>query len=449
MFIDENWAKLTPEQKRQKRFDLMLKPRGIKFDSTQAEKNYHTRMQRLIDVYQVKEPDRVPVSFMASVLGSGRYGINGKTAMNDYNKLVEVWGKFNDEYSERLDAFTAPMMVLPAPVYDILDFKLYVYPGHGLPDSALSHQFVETEIMRDDEYDWLIRDPSDYFLRVYMPRVFGVFKPLEQLHPLFSTVELPHSFFSPFASPEFKEMWQKFDKIAGELSRWGSIVGRYSMRGVEMGFPVMSMGAFGKAPFDTLGDTLRGTRGIMKDMYSQPQKLLAALDRIADMTINAILTTANKTGGLIASFPLHKAADGWMSQKQFDTFYWASFKKVIDACINEGIIVSNFAEGGYNSRLETVNVFPKGSVHWWFDLTDMAKAKKVLGANCSIQGNVPASLLVTGTPKDVKEYCKRTIDICAPGGGFVLSPGANSDEAKIENIIAMVDAAKEYGVYKK
>ena len=33
-----------------------------------------------------------------------------------------------------------------------------------------------------------------------------------------------------------------------------------------------------------------------------------------------------------------------------------------------------------------------------FDRTDMFKAKKVLGDNACIAGNVPASLLVTGTP---------------------------------------------------
>ena len=77
----------------------------------------------------------------------------------------------------------------------------------------------------------------------------------------------------------------------------------------------------------------------------------------------------------MVTYPLHKGADGWMSQKQFDTFYWPSLKKVMDAFIKEGLIQNMFAEGGYNTRLETVNEFPKGSVCWYFDKTDMAKAK--------------------------------------------------------------------------
>ena len=148
-------------------------------------------------------------------------------------------------------------------------------------------------------------------------------------------------------------------------------------------------------------------------------------------------------------FPLHKGADGWMSDKQFEKFYWPSLKKVIDACIDEGILVSLFAEGSYETRLSSVNEFPKGAVHWMFDKTDMAKAKKALGDKCSISGNVPTSLLLTGTPQQVKEYCRKLIEICAPGGGYILSPGANSDIINIENMRAMVEAAKEYGVYKK
>jgi len=48
-----------------------------------------------------------------------------------------------------------------------------------------------------------------------------------------------------------------------------------------------------------------------------------------------------------------------MSQKQFDRFYWPPLKKLIEAFIKEGLIISIFAEGSYNSRLDSVNEFPK------------------------------------------------------------------------------------------
>lgn len=147
-------------------------------------------------------------------------------------------------------------------------------------------------------------------------------------------------------------------------------------------------------------------------------------------------------------FPLHKGADGFMSDKQFETFYWPSLKKVILALIDEGIMPMLFAEGSYLTRLETVNEFPKGTVTWRFDQTDMATVKKVLGDKCCVSGNVPTSLLSAGTPQQVKEYCRKLIEVCAPGGGYILASGAQPDNAHPDNLRAMMEAAKEYGVYK-
>ena len=39
-------------------------------------------------------------------------------------------------------------------------------------------------------------------------------------------------------------------------------------------------GGFSKAPYDIIGDTLRGTRGIMLDKFRQPEKLLEAMERL-------------------------------------------------------------------------------------------------------------------------------------------------------------------------
>ena len=96
-----------------------------------------------------------------------------------------------------------------------------------------------------------------------------------------------------------------------------------------------------------------------------------------------------------------------------------------------------------------MNEFPKGAVAWYFDQTDMSRAKKVLGDKCSIQGNVPSALLVTGSPADVEERCRQLIEECGEGGGYILSAGANAENPKLENLQAMLAAAKEYGVYKK
>jgi uroporphyrinogen-III decarboxylase len=60
---------------------------------------------------------------------------------------------------------------------------------------------------------------------------------------------------------------------------------------------------------------------------------------------------------------------------------------------------------------------------------------------------VPSSLLAFGAVKDVKEYCRKLIETCAPGGGYVLTGGTAVTEAKPENLRVFMEAAREYGVY--
>ena len=137
-----------------------------------------------------------------------------------------------------------------------------------------------------------------------------------------------------------------------------------------------------------------------------------------------------------------------MSNKQFETFYWPTLKKVMMGLIEEGLVPLLFAEGDYMPRLEIIKDMPRGKVIWYFEVMDMAKAKEGLGDRACIAGNLPVSLLCTGTPQEVKEGCRRLIETCAKGGGYILTGAASMNEGNPENLRAMMEAAKEYGVYK-
>ncbi len=444
--MDPSTSPLTPEAKRQQRIAEWLDTEPIPFVSPQAEKAYLERGRRLIDAYLKKVPDRVPVLVNVGSIPAYTYGLDYRTVSYDYELLLKTWERFNAEHGLELDSYALPQRIFPSRVLDILDYKLYHWPGHGLPAEARGYQYVEGEYMKEEEYDAFLLDPSDFWLRTYLPRVFGVLEPFTGLRSLTHIVELPMTDFTPLARPEIQSGLMALVKAGQEFGRWLQI-GRQAMeKTAASGFPVLRS-SFAKAPFDTLGDTLRGTKGIFLDLYRRPEKVLAAVDRIADLTIRSVIDAARATQTLLIVFPLHKGADGWMNARQFETFYWPSLKKVVDALITEGLLVNLFAEGKFDGRLATVNAFPEGAVSWWFDQTDMAEAKRILGDRCCIQGNVPTSLLVTGTPRQVKDYCRRLIETCAPGGGFILCPGATSDEAKLENLKALVEAAREYGVY--
>ena len=96
----------------------------------------------------------------------------------------------------------------------------------------------------------------------------------------------------------------------------------------DNGFP----GFFGggtKAPFDMVGDTLRGTKGMIIDMYRQPKKVLRALEQVTPLMIKMGVSAAKINGNPVVFIPLHKGADGFMNDEQFKKFYWPSLKDLL------------------------------------------------------------------------------------------------------------------------
>jgi uroporphyrinogen-III decarboxylase len=186
----------------------------------------------------------------------------------------------------------------------------------------------------------------------------------------------------------------------------------------------------------------------MLDMYRQPEKLSRLCEKLLNIQVKKFTRRTDKDTFSMAFTPLHRGSDGFMSLKQFETFYWPYVKRMVNALVELDITPYIIFEGDYTSRLEHVLELPKAKVLCHFDAIDMTRVKAVLGDHTAIMGNVPASLLQTGSVQDVKNYCKKLIDTAGKGGGFVMSPRSAIDEAKPENIQAMIRFTQEYGVYR-
>jgi uroporphyrinogen decarboxylase len=80
---------------------------------------------------------------------------------------------------------------------------------------------------------------------------------------------------------------------------------------------------------------------------------------------------------------------------------------------------------------------------------DIGEVKAYLAGRMCVLGNIDCrNLLVSGTEAEVAETVRETMQLAAPGGGYIIS-SSNSihPNVKPENYIAMVKAAHEYGVY--
>jgi uroporphyrinogen-III decarboxylase len=279
-----------------------------------------------------------------------------------------------------------------------------------------------------------------------MPRSNGALKGLGKLSPITPMVGIPLSYIADFANPEVREAYQKLLEAGLETMKWLNTVGKVSHEALVNGLPAIWGGMSG-APFDMLGDWLRGTHGIMMDMFQRPDKLHEAMAKIVPIAINEVVSTADASACPVVFMPLHKGTGGFMSNKQFEEFYWPTLKQVMLGFINEGLVPLPFAEGDYEPRLDIIKDMPAGSTVWFFEKMDMAKAKKVLGKVSCIAGNVPVTVMTTGTPEDVKKRCRDLIKVCAPGGGYILTASAFMDVGDPENLRAMMAAAKEFGKY--
>jgi uroporphyrinogen-III decarboxylase len=437
----ESW-----EEKREQRFRSWLSPSGVHFASAVAEQGYRARLTRIIRAIQVQEPDRVPCILPAGQFPAPYAGITVRTAMYDYEKLKRAWRKFLYDFDG--DTCVIPgVSVTSGKVHEITKTRISVWPGHGLPEDAGMAQFVEGEYMKADEYDALLKDPADFFMRVYLPRTMEAYEPLRKLPPFKQAFGMPTVFLGACMQPDLQQAFQSIIDAGKELGKFRLAVAEIAKEAQAAGYPLFT-GGFAHAPFDLIGDTLRGTHGVMMDMFRQPGKLQEAMESVTPWIVDGAVSGAIASGVPIIFMPLHKGDDSFMSEKQFETFYWPGLKKVILDLVAEGCVPLLFAEGSYNKRLEAVRDLPERSVIWWFDRTDMARAKKILGDRNCIAGNVPTSLLCTGTPEEIKEHCRKLIDVCGKNGGYILTGGAQVHNTTAENLRALIEAVKQYGVYK-
>jgi uroporphyrinogen-III decarboxylase len=444
--MEKNWANLTWQEKREERFKRWLSPQNIKFVNFEAETLYKQRVTRFIKAIKLEEPDRVPVILPTGNFPAYHAGTDLHTIMYDYGELRRVWLKFMNDFGD-MDACN-PTLAPSGKINEALNSKVSVWPGHGLPLNASMNQSVEGEYMKADEYDLMQTDPSDYHLRINLPRTTGLFESFKKLPPL-RTLQ-GAGWVAALGNPEIRKTFQTLIDLAEEHKRYQTVVQEIGEIALSHGYPTTrGRGPILGAPFDHFADLLRGTHGIAMDMNRQPQKLHEAMEHHLNLSINTSIKNFPMTNCPICMMPLHKGDDTFMSDKQFDTFYWPYLRRVFMAMIDEGLVPMPFAEGRYTKRLKQITDTPKSSVVWWFDQTDMGEAKKILGEISCIVGNVPTSVLMTGTPKQVKENCRNLIENCAGGGGYILGGGASIDKGNIENLHAMMEAAYEYGVYKK
>jgi uroporphyrinogen-III decarboxylase len=407
-----------------------------------SEELYAERKKRVWDAIALKVPDRVPIFLPISVFGAKYGGITLKEAFENATKWYDINEKLLLEYQP--DFFLGPLG-FDMETNAIVGNKLMRWPRHGV-DENTTFQFVEGEHVKAEEYDAFLDNPGEFILRTYLPRVYSGLEGLRYMPSLMSLFTSMGMFFF-IAMPPVAEALENLTKAAKRGSQFMVSTAVFTSRMQPHGFP--SLVGFGsQAPFDIISDYFRGLKGATLDMYRCPDKLLAAQQKFLPYLINSSIAMGRMMPGTISFMALHRGSDGFMSLKQFEIFYWPGLKAILLAMTDAGLTPFVFWEGSWDQRLEYLHELPKGKVVGWFDRTNLFKAKEVIGDTMCICGDMPLSLLQTGTPEQVKAYAKKLIDVVGRGGGFIMGSNIVLDNANPKLVKVWVDFTREYGVYR-
>lgn len=406
---------------------------------------YNERVKRIEDATALQIPDRVPTFFMQEGFPVRYTGLTYQEAFYDQNKWLAANEKTIVDFNPDMYITPRAGVYAPGSAWERLGYLQHKWPGHGVgPDVAF--QFVEGEYMKAEEYDHFLDDPSDFLIRVYLPRTNTALAGLSRLPPLKSLIMGVAHLTPLLLAPPIASALAALNEVAPIAASWAANDTEFFKKMALLGFPLL-FSVISQAPFDILTDYLRGLRGIMLDVYRCPQKLLAAQAKLLPFLTDMTIGRAQAAGNSRVFIPLHRGADGFMSLPQFEEFYWPSLKQLMLSLIDAGLTPVPFYEGRYDQRLEYLRELPKGKVLSWFDRTDLFRAKEVIGDITCIAGGMPASLLHTGTPEQVRKLVKQLIEVVGKGGGYIMTSSTSFNDAKPELVRAWLDATREYGHY--
>jgi uroporphyrinogen-III decarboxylase len=315
-------------------------------------------------------------------------------------------------------------------------------PGNPIGDNSIQ-QYIEFPILLDDEFDEYFNDYVTWRVHKELPRNSNLLKPLENFHLGFGTVGLANA----VSRPEMKEMIKTLWEIADGYKVLNAKKAAFNKQMEEMGYPIIRAGMGAGVPFDGYSDFLRGTLLSLADLYTNPDEVRRYIDSTFEQTIAGIKASKGRDDGKLVFMALHKGMDGFMSDEHYREYYWSHLQKIIEAIIEADKIPYIFTEGKYNSRLDCLTEVPVGKVFYHFEEVDMALAESKLGKIACIGGGFSPYLLNYGTKEQVVDECKRLLDICAPGGGFIFETAYGMDYAKDENVEAMFETVRTYGKY--
>jgi len=401
------------------------------------------RGMRIQQAVALTEPDRVPFIPTWNNFYQLEYGVSFGESMRDPFTLNGAIDHVLDRYEP--DLVYLPT-VFPSLAMDRAQPTCARFPGkmYGLGDEV-PYQYIDKQFLRDEDFDQFLKDPNWFLFQKVLPQKYATLGGLQLLNPVAmcnSTIYSLGVFGAPPMQETLKAMLETGNLVMENLGKCAA----QAQHVVERGF-IPFGGAVCLCPFDEYADHIRGIMEACMDCIEEPERLEAALE-ICEQHIPNFIASAKMQHAQYLFVPLHCGVDDFMSVENYKRFYWPGLKKVLLAAIEADMTPIVMCEGKYHTRLEVLADVPKGKVIYFFEDTDLVKAKEILGDVACIGGGMPTEYLMMGDKQRVIDQTKKMIDLLAPGGGFIMTNTIAIDQVKTENLEAWKDTLFDYGKYR-
>jgi len=216
---------------------------------------------------------------------------------------------------------------------------------------------------------------------------------------------------------------------------------------MELGIPRMQAGMANMIPFEQLCG-MRSLSKFYMDCYKMPDKLKEVSDFIFAETgaakakeLEAAKDNPDIIGMWVGGW---RTASAMLNPKIWELLVWPYMKASAQQLLDYGKVPIFHLDQDWNRDIERFGELPAGKVILNTDsMTDLPTTRKKL-PGYALMGDVPPTLLTTGTPEDVSEYVKKLIAEVGPDGLFVC-PGCDCPVgAKYENVVAMIKTTNEW-----
>jgi hypothetical protein len=433
-----------PETEEYQRENLALKKQIEERAGKTVRQLYDERNKRTHAAAELTKPDRVPFSLLFDIQTLA--GVPNAASYYDPLKMRRAMRQAAVDLEPDMAEGGFPSC---GDAMTELDVKNVLWPGGPLPADA-GMQAVEGEYMKADEYDLLLNDPTGFVIRRYLPRIYGVLHPLAKLPPM-DNMFMGFDFLTPlFASPEFAEMAKHLAAAGKYVEEFRRTVIQLSGDLEELGFPPFASfgsGGVGGAPYDTVTSSLRGMKGSMLDMYRQPDNLIRACDVILERRI-ARAMPADKTARDYPqriAMPLWRGDPTFMSEPQFQKFYWPGLKRSLQTHIDLGYVPVPFFEAPFGERLRYILELPKGKTIVSIDARDISVGKRLLAGHSCLLLRTPNSARVWSL-NQLQSFLQDMIDTWGRQPGLmivIMIPG----RAPVSDVQGLLKWFREYGRY--